>query len=57
MEEITTYFVGRETSGFVEGLNNTLKVLKRRCYGLVNLEDFMRRIRVDVELPRVFGIA
>jgi transposase len=56
MEEITNYFVARETSGFVEGLNNKLKVLKRRCYGIFNLEDFMRRIRVDVELPAAFGM-
>ena len=36
-EEITNYFTGRHTSGFVEGLNNKLKVLKRRCYGMTNL--------------------
>jgi transposase len=56
MDEITNYFVARETSGFVEGLNNKLKVLKRRCYGIFNLDDFLRRIRVDVELPHVFGM-
>lgn len=56
MDEITNYFVERETSGFVEGLNNKLKVLKRRCYGIFNLDDFLRRIRVDVELPHVFGM-
>ncbi len=28
-EEITNYFVDRASSGFVEGLNNKLKVLKR----------------------------
>src|SRR5512147_438461 len=33
-EEITNYFLHRQNSGFVEGLNNKLKVLKRRCYGL-----------------------
>lgn len=36
-ENITNYFVSRQTSGFVEGLNNKLKVLKRRCYGMTNL--------------------
>ena len=30
-EEITNYFLARHNSGFVEGLNNKLKVLKRRC--------------------------
>jgi len=41
-EEITNYFVNRQTSGFVEGLNNKLKVLKRRCYGILNLKHFIR---------------
>jgi hypothetical protein len=31
-EEVTNYFIGRHTSGFVEGLNNKIKVIKRRCY-------------------------
>uniref|UniRef100_A0A7C4PME9 Transposase IS204/IS1001/IS1096/IS1165 DDE domain-containing protein n=1 Tax=Anaerolinea thermolimosa TaxID=229919 RepID=A0A7C4PME9_9CHLR len=33
-EAITAFFVARANSGFIEGLNNKLKVLKRRCYGL-----------------------
>lgn len=37
LEEITNYFRQRHNSGFVEGLNNKLKVLKRRCYGIFNL--------------------
>jgi transposase len=36
--EIINYFERRNSSGFVEGLNNTIKVLKRRCYGLFNLK-------------------
>lgn len=36
-EEITNYFDDRANSGFVEGLNNKLKVRKRRCYGIFNL--------------------
>ncbi len=31
---ILNYFDGRYNSGFVEGLNNKLKLLKRRCFGL-----------------------
>jgi transposase len=31
LEEITTYFLQRHNSGCVEGLNNKLKVLERRC--------------------------
>jgi len=33
MDKITNYFINRQTSGFVEGLNNKIKVIKRRCYG------------------------
>ena len=31
-EQIVNYFIQRSSSGFVEGFNNTVKVLKRRCY-------------------------
>ena len=31
MDEITNYFIKRDNSGFVEGFNNKVKVLKRRC--------------------------
>lgn len=31
---IANFFTHHQVSGFVEGLNNKLKVLKRRCYGL-----------------------
>jgi transposase len=30
-DEITNYFIDRNTSGFVEGFNNKLKAIKRRC--------------------------
>ncbi|MCP4099982.1 MAG: transposase [Lentisphaerae bacterium] len=33
-KEIINYFKRRETSGFVEGLNNKIKVIKRKCYGI-----------------------
>ncbi|MGC3834751.1 transposase [Moritella viscosa] len=29
--QIANYFKGRKNSGFVEGLNNKIKVMKRRC--------------------------
>jgi transposase len=48
-EEITNYFVERENSGFVEGFNNKLKVLKRRCYGIFNLQHLFQRIYLDLE--------
>lgn len=31
-------------NGFTEGCNNTIKVLKRVCYGFRNFENFRRRI-------------
>jgi transposase len=53
-EEILNYFIHRENSGFVEGLNNKLKVLKRRCYGLFNLQHLFQRIFLDLEGYRLF---
>jgi len=47
--EITNYFSRRETSGFVEGLNNKIKVIKRRCYGIYNLGRLCRHIWLDVQ--------
>ena len=54
-QEIINYFVRRESSGFVEGLNNKLKVLKRRCYGLFNLKHLFQRIFLDLEGYRLFA--
>jgi transposase len=53
--EILNYFVARETSGFVEGFNNKIKVLKRRCYGLTNLTHLFQRIYLDLEGYRLFA--
>lgn len=33
LDDIANYCIDRHTSGFVEGFNNKLKVIKRRCYG------------------------
>jgi len=54
-DEITNYFVRRLTSGFVEGLNNTIKVLKRRAFGLFNLEHFFQRLFLDLQGRRLFA--
>jgi transposase len=54
-EEITNYFLKRNNSGFVEGLNNKLKVLKRRCYGIFNLPHLFQRIFLDLEGYRLFA--
>lgn len=55
MDKITNYFLDRETSGFVEGLNNKIKVLKRRCYGIFNVARLFQRISLDLEGYRLFG--
>jgi transposase len=43
------------TSGFVEGLNNKIKVLKRRCFGIFNLGHFFQRLFLDLEGYQVFA--
>jgi transposase len=55
LDEITNYFLHRHSSGFVEGLNNKIKVLKRRCYGLTNLNHFFQRLFLDLEGYRLFA--
>jgi transposase len=54
-EEITNFFLQRANSGFVEGFNNKIKVLKRRCYGLFNLTHIFQRIFLDLEGYRLFA--
>lgn len=56
-EASTAFFVTCANSGFVEGLNNKLKVLKRRCYGLLNPQHWFQRIFLDLEGYRLFGLA
>jgi transposase len=45
--EILSYFKNRLNSGFVEGFNNKIKVIKRRCYGIFNIENLFQRISID----------
>jgi len=52
---IANYFIKRQSSGFVEGLNNKLKVLKRRCYGLRNVVRLFQRLTLDLEGYRRFS--
>jgi len=49
LDEITNYFVERHTSGFVEGFNNRIKVLKRRCYGIFNVKRLFQRLTLDIQ--------
>lgn len=48
-ENIANYFVARLSSGFVEGLNNKIKVIKRRCYGIFRLDHLFQRITLDIQ--------
>jgi transposase len=54
-EEITNYFIHRDNSGFVEGFNNKVKVLKRRCYGIFNLQHLFQRIYLDLHGYHLFA--
>ena len=47
MIEVTNYFMQRYNSGFVEGFNNKVKVLKRRCYGLSSAIKLFQRLIID----------
>lgn len=49
---ILNYFHSRHNSGFVEGLNNKLKLLKRRCFGLDNPIKLFQRLWLDIEGAR-----
>lgn len=53
-DEISNYFIHRNTSGFVEGFNNKLKVMKRRCYGIFNIKHFFQRLFLDLHGYRLF---
>jgi transposase len=48
LDDIANYFIDRHTSGFVEGFNNKLKVLKRRCYGILNVTHLFQRVQLDL---------
>jgi transposase len=56
MDEIANYFHDRQTSGFVEGLNNKIKVIKRRCYGILNVKHLFQRIQLDLSGYALFAL-
>jgi transposase len=55
LDLIANYFRQRQSSGFVEGLNNKLKVLKRRCFGIYNLGHLFQRITLDLNGYHMFS--
>ena len=52
---ILNYFADRVTSGFVEGLNNKIKTIKRRCYGIRKATTLFQRLWLDLEGYRLFA--
>jgi len=53
-QPIVNYFAMRITSGFVEGLNNKIKTIKRRCYGIRKTTTLFQRIWLDLNGPDRF---
>ncbi|WP_414545644.1 ISL3 family transposase [Nostoc sp. CCY0012] len=47
IDEILAYFDHRTTQGIVEGINQKIKLIKRRAYGLTNFNNFRRRILLN----------
>ena len=45
---ILNYFNRRVTNGAVEGLNNRVKLIKRRAYGYRNVNNFRNRIVAEI---------
>ncbi len=43
IEKIIAYFDRRTTQGVVEGINNKLKLFKRKAYGFRNFDNFILR--------------
>jgi transposase len=54
---IINYFQQRITSGFVEGLNNKIKTIKRRCYGIRKVSTLFQRIWLDLHGPDRFFLS
>lgn len=57
MNEITNYFLERNSSGFVEGFNNKIKVLTRRSYSLRSVGRLFQRLKLDTEGLGMFRFA
>jgi len=52
---IANYFKKRKNSGFVEGLNNKVKVAKRRCYGLASVKTIFQRLFLDFQGMEIYA--
>lgn len=49
LDRVANYFLKRANSGFVEGLNNKLKTITRRSYGLKRVDSLFRRLWLDTQ--------
>jgi transposase len=47
IDEILAYFDQRTTQGVVEGINQKIKLIKRKAYGLSNFDNFRRRVLLN----------
>ena len=56
LESIANYFLERLTSSFVEGFNNRVKVLKRRCYGIFDVDRLFQRLTLDIHGYQRFSL-
>jgi transposase len=54
---IVNYFDQRITSGFVEGLNNKIKIITRRCYGIRKTSTLFQRLWLDLNGKERFSLS
>ena len=54
---IVNYFDQRISSGFVEGLNNKIKTITRRCYGLPKATTLFQRLWLDLNGKERFSLS
>ena len=52
---IANYFKQRKNSGFVEGINNKVKVAKRRCYGIASVKTIFQRLFLDFQGLEIYA--
>ena len=52
---ILNYFNGRVTNGFVEGMNNKIKLIKRKGFGFTNHKHFRYRVLDVCGLSRIMS--
>ena len=52
---ILNYFNGKVTNGFVEGMNNKIKLIKRKGFGFTNHKHFRYRVLDVCGLSRIIS--